>query len=99
MLPPQRKDHNASPDNDVVPPPHVPDPMMVMLGLLAPIPSGRGDIGGIGGGADGALIALGLDPRALDELVALQAHLRITVIFALMAAESAVESTVTGSGV
>ncbi|KAL3812002.1 hypothetical protein ACHAXA_009620 [Cyclostephanos tholiformis] len=55
------------------PPPPVADPVMAALGLSAPIPSVDA-VGGVGGGAG---IASGLDPRASEELAALQARLRV----------------------
>jgi splicing factor 1 len=64
-------------DAPAAPPPPVADPVMAALGLSAPIPSG-GDVGGVVvGGIGGAGIASGLDPRASEELAALQARLRV----------------------
>ncbi len=95
---PAWEDHDASPDNNVVPPPPVADPVMAGLCLSTPISSGGG-VGSIGGGAGRARIALGMDPQASEEITPFQACLCIAVIFTSREAETAVELMATKCGI
>jgi hypothetical protein len=70
---------------------------MVALGFSAPILSG-GDVGSIGGGARGEGLLWDLTPRPRRSLLPARSFYALPV-FALLAAETRVESMVAGGGI